>query len=66
MFKKEVDQIGEVEAQTEGRVRTGHSQERRRLAGSVAKKVTTRSSVLFGKKETRSLTAQRREKPRML
>lgn len=60
-FRKEADQTEEVEVQTEGRVRTDHSQEGiRKLVGFVVKMVTTRSSVLFGKNETRSQTAQRR------
>ena len=66
MYKKETDQIEEEGVQTEGKARTGHSQERRRLVGFVVNTVTTRSSVLFGKKGTRRTTVQRKVNLRML
>lgn len=61
MYKTEEDLKEEVKAQTEEGVRTGRSRKIRKCVGSVAKKATTRSSVLSGKKETRSLMVQRRE-----
>lgn len=65
MFMKEEDQTEEVEVQTEERARTDHSQERKRLVGFAVKMITTRSSVSSGKRETRSLTTQRRVKLQM-